>query len=295
MGYSSYSSVDREVRADSLGYTTNSLQDNFKSKSIQRAMDPKDLTVRESRDSEAHPNSVAIIIALDVTGSMMSVPQKIVADGLPHIMTDIIQGGTPDPQVLFLGVGDHECDSAPIQVSQFESGDEELDKWLTSIYMERGGGSNDGESYMLAYYTAAMHTSIDCFEKRGEKGLLFTIGDEKVLPHIPKESLQRHFGMGQYQDYTTKELITLAQEKYEIYHIHTMETGAGRRHGVVPAWKELLGQNVLVVQSHTEIPALISEIVSKRDVKPVGEESKDNNTMGVVTVIPKPEDKINML
>ena len=57
------------------------------------------------------------------------------------------------------------CDSAPLQVGQFESSDELLDKWLTNIYFEAGGGGNGGESYALAWYFAALKTATDSMEK----------------------------------------------------------------------------------------------------------------------------------
>jgi hypothetical protein len=69
-----------------------------------------DVAIRESRDSTDHPNALPIILALDVTGSMGSIPHYLVKEGLPHLMDGIIQKGFPDPQVLFLGIGDHECD-----------------------------------------------------------------------------------------------------------------------------------------------------------------------------------------
>lgn len=267
MGYSSYSAESRSFRAASEGYTTvndSNLHTVFKtnrSNYHQSSMLPKGLTVRESRDSEAHPNSVAIIIALDVTGSMMSVPAEMVKEGLPTVMTTIIQAGQPDPQVMFLGIGDHECDRAPLQVGQFESGDEELDKWLTETWLEKGGGGNTGESYMLAWYMAAKHTSIDCWDKRKQKGILFTIGDEPVLPRISSLDLMQIFGDGQYSNYTSKELLEEAQKTYEVFHIHTTETGAGRRYGVQDGWKELMGQNLIVVDHHSKIPQVIAETV----------------------------------
>ena len=265
MGYSSYSYDSRTERATTDGFYTNSIEENFTSRSLQSAMSPLGLKVRESRDSDEHPNSVAIIVALDVTGSMLSVPQEMIKDGLPTIMTTIIQAGTPDPQLLFLGVGDHECDKAPLQVGQFESGDEELDMWLTQLYLERGGGANDGESYMLAWYAAAFHTSIDCMEKRSKKGFLFTIGDEPVLPRIYASDLKKIFGQGQFKDWKTKDLLAEAQKKYNVYHIHTRETGTGRRWGSEDKWKELIGQNLIVVNNHTEIPHKIAEIVSNTE------------------------------
>lgn len=262
MGYTSYSNESRSVRAESMSFYSKPVTE-ITSKKLTQAMSPKGIVVRESRDSDEHPNSVAVMVALDVTGSMMQVPQHFIRDGMPTLMTNIIQGGTPDPQVMFLGVGDHECDNAPLQVGQFESGDEELDKWLTEIYLERGGGANDGESYMLPWYLAAFHTSIDCYEKRGQKGFLFTIGDEPVLPHVSDYHLEKIFGEGQYKTYTTKELLEEAQKRYNVYHIHTKETGAGRRPDTEDRWKKIIGQNLITVESHLEIPQKISEIVLK--------------------------------
>ena len=143
MGGGSYSYSSRSIRSESLGYKTKSVNDIFeqnKKRQIHEQMDPKGVSIRESRDSDEHPNSIPIIIALDLTGSMGHIPHELVKDGLPKIMSGIIQHGIADPQVLFLGVGDHECDNAPLQVSQFESGDAELDMWLTRTYIEGGGG-----------------------------------------------------------------------------------------------------------------------------------------------------------
>ena len=140
MGGGTYSSTVRDIRATNTGYYTLSPTEIFKSKSVNSAMNPNGVAIRESRDSTEHPNSLAIILALDVTGSMGSVPHFLVKQGLPSIMDGIIKSGINDPQLLFLGIGDHECDTAPLQVGQFESSDELLDKWLTDIYLESGGG-----------------------------------------------------------------------------------------------------------------------------------------------------------
>ncbi|MGR9053887.1 MAG: hypothetical protein ACU84J_14670, partial [Gammaproteobacteria bacterium] len=174
MGYGSYSLEQRTIRSEKLGYTTKSAREIFRQRSINSSMNPYGVRLRESRDSAEHPNSLSIVLALDVTGSMGSIPHHLVKQGLPHIMGNIMQHGIKDPQLLFLAVGDHECDRSPLQVGQFESNDELLDKWLTDVFLEGGGGGNEGESYLLAWYFAAFHTAIDCFEKRREKGFLFT-------------------------------------------------------------------------------------------------------------------------
>ena len=204
-------------------------------------------------------NSLAIVLALDVTGSMGSVPHFLVKEGLPDIMDKIIKQGEPDPQILFLGIGDHECDTSPLQVSQFESGDELLDKWLTGIYLEGGGGPNAGESYMLAWYFAAYHTATDCFEKRKKKGYLFTIGDEPVLRDVPARALKTLMGDGQYEDFSSAALRDKAAEKYNVYHIHIHETGSGSRQEVIDGWKQLMADNLIVADRKEDVSKIISD------------------------------------
>lgn len=272
MGLGSYSSttvrnskmMEKYEVSDMAEYT--SLDNNvlFKQKNINNAMNPNGVKVREARDSAEHPESVAIIIGLDVTGSMGSVPNYLVKEGLPKIMEKIIQSGIKDPQVLFLGIGDHEYDSSPLQISQFESNDDMLDKWLGDVYLEGGGGCNPGESYHLAWYFAGQHTAIDCFEKRKQKGFLFTIGDEPVLKQIPKTDLQKIMGEeGQYQDYSADQLLAKARELYNVYHIHVRETSAGSRGDTIDKWKQLLSDHVLIADRHEDISNIISQTIIK--------------------------------
>lgn len=267
-----------EVVKDSVDYSSYTREKAFKNYSLNSAMNPKNAILREARDSEEHPNSLAIIIALDVTGSMGHIPHDLVKEGLPNIMEKIIQNSIPDPQVLFLGIGDHEIDQAPLQVGQFESGDELLDKWLTEVYLEGGGGGNYGESYLLAWYFASQHTSIDCFEKRKQKGFLFTIGDEPTLKTIPKEALQNLMGTGQFEDYSANELYDKAREMYNVFHIHIAETGKGRYSETIDGWKQLLGDNLKVVDHHKDVARIIADTVV---------ENKDNINASTIAADPK--------
>lgn len=286
MGSGFYSFDDRNTRAASLGYHTKSLHQTFTSRNMKEEMNPSGVTVRESRDSAEHPNSLAIVIALDLTGSMGAIPLHLVREGLPNIMKNIIEGGVKDPQVLFLGVGDHTCDDCPLQIGQFESNDELLDKWLTTTYLEGGGGGNDGESYLLAWYFAGLKTSIDCFEKRGQKGFLFTIGDEPNLKSIPKESLERIMGKGQHKTYTAQELLEKAREMYHVFHIHCATGNNGSRQDVKNGWLQTMGDNMIVVQHHNHVSDVISDTINRM----VKETAVDvistvvNNTSPVVPV-----------
>lgn len=244
---SDYSYLDREV---------------FTKRSLDEKMDIKG-KIRESRDSEEHPNAFPIIIALDVTGSMGTIPKKLITKGFPELMKKIMDEGIEHAQVCFMGVGDDEFDQAPIQVGQFETSDLLQEQWLKSIWIESGGGSNIGESYSLPWYVAARHTSIDSFEKHGKKGVLITIGDEPVLETIPKKHLQELFGEGQ-SDVNATDILNEARKKWDVYHINVIDY-SGSRSRVQEQWKQLLGENFVNTQSETgdDVPELIAGIVIK--------------------------------
>lgn len=243
------------------GYFTKSIDQVFTKRNIDNAMNPKGIVVRESRDSEEHPKSLAIIVALDVTGSMGMVPHELVKDGLPNMVSKMIEGGVEDPQILFTAIGDHKCDQAPLQVGQFESGDKELDGWLTDVYLEGNGGGNGGESYFLAWYFASRHTATDCWDKRKEKGFLFTIGDEPVHRIVPASALKEIMGGGEFQEMTANQLLKEASERYNVYHLHITQTYNGRRQEVADGWRELMGNNLVIVESADSVSQTISSII----------------------------------
>lgn len=261
MGSTRYDIDAREDRARRVGYASKSANEIFTQNAKRMAhesMNPRGISYREARDSDVHPNSLPIILGLDVTGSMGHIPHELIKEGLPKLMGGIIQGGVPDPALLFLGIGDHECDNYPLQVGQFESGDQELDMWLTRTYIESGGGGNAGESYLLAWYFAAFHTRTDAYEKRGQKGLLFTIGDEPCLRTLPASAIREIMGAGQ-QTYTHLELLEEARKRYNVYHISVLHSEQAREANL--GWKDLLGQNCLSISDHREIPTLIKDVI----------------------------------
>jgi len=173
----------------------------------------------------------------------------------------LINAGIKDPQILFIAIGDHECDTSPLQIGQFESGDAEMDYWLTSVFLEGGGGGNNGESYMLAWYAAAHHTAIDCFEKRGQKGFLFTIGDEPVLQGLPKHVLKKIIGEGQFADVTSVQLKEEAEKMYNVFHINIGETSSGGRQSVKDGWKQMFADNLLLADRKEEVADIIIKAI----------------------------------
>lgn len=113
--------------------------------------------VRESRDSAEHPHTTPIIIALDVTGSMYDTPEHMIKEQFPKLMEKLEQLGVQDPQLLFMAIGDHECDSYPIQTGQFESDTNKILDSLQSFYLEGGGGPNYGKLKIAVYIRNSVH------------------------------------------------------------------------------------------------------------------------------------------
>lgn len=266
MGGGSYS-YDSDIRvtrtkAFAESYARGGVREVFQSSRMDKSMSPVGI-VRESRDSAEHPESFPIIIALDVTGSMGSIPAELITGGFPTIMKNIMDEGIEHPQVCFVAIGDHTCDDAPIQVGQFESSDELLDSWFKKVWIEGGGGGNDGESYGLAWYFGAYMTKCDSFEKRGKKGVLITIGDEPILPTIDADSLKKVFGNNQYPTSMVQALEDCS-ERWDVHHINVTSTFSGRRKSVKDKLEQMLHDKVIMTeggQTSVEIPAIISKLV----------------------------------
>ena len=225
MGGGSYSYMSAHARSTERTKAYSHLSDSaaMEKAFTQKRIDPEMVIngkVRESRDSQEHPNSFPIIIALDTTGSMGHIPMDLIKGSFPEIMKSIIEAGIPDPQVCFVGVGDCYFDNAPVQCGQFESSDELMEKWFQKVYLEGGGGNNPGESYNLAWYFTSRHTITDSWEKRKKKGVLITIGDEPCLAEIPQSNITGLFGDGAQSGILSSTLIEEASEQWELYHIH---------------------------------------------------------------------------
>lgn len=258
MGGSSWST------ASYSDYTTRNIKGRsvaqvFTKSSTDVRFDPKNINVRESRDSEAHPNSNAIIVGIDVTGSMGMMAKVIAEKGLGTLVEGILDTQpVTDPQVCIMGIGDVDYDRAPLQVTQFESGIEIVEQ-LKDIYIEGAGGGNSYESYTLPWYFALEKTSIDCFEKRNKKGYLFTIGDELLPPNLTKTQIGRVLNSSGQTDYTTQELYDLASKKYEIFHVIVEEGNYCRRNksGVISSWRNVLGHRALLLSNHEYVADVI--------------------------------------
>lgn len=232
---------------------------------VHQTLDPQGMLVRESRDSAEHPESNAILISLDVTGSMGKVVRGIHQD-LPRLH-ELILGHKyiPHPQILFAAVGDATCDQVPLQVGQFES-DNRMDENLENIILEGGGGGSKSESYELTLYVAARLTSIDCFEKRGRKGYLFIIGDELAYTTVHRAQIQRIFGTDPQADIPLTQIIAEAKQKFHIYFVIPGGASHGKDKDVEQFWVKHLGrEHVLSLADPRETSECIAATIGLKE------------------------------
>lgn len=219
---------------------------------VHPTLDPHGVHARESRDSDEHPESLAIAVFFDVTGSMLNIPVTLQTK-LPELLGLLLRKGYVDhPQILFGAIGDATCDNVPLQVGQFES-DNRMDDHLENIVLEGGGGGQKTESYELALYFMAEHTSIDCWEKRQHKGYLFLIGDEMAYPAVNRRYVKSLIDDDLESDIPVKEMVARLRERYEVFFILPKSASHGGDREVLTFWRKLLGQNVLELDDEAAV------------------------------------------
>jgi hypothetical protein len=261
-------------RAFTTSTAHKSTDEIYSSQTINKNLDPKGVKLRESRDSADNPNSTPIIVAIDVTGSMGIIADVIAREGLGVLFKEILdRKPISDPHLMFMAVGDAYCDSAPLQVSQFEA-DNRIVEQLTQIYLEKGGGGNDSESYNFSWYFAAHHTEHDSIIKRGKRGYLFTIGDEQSPAPLSKEQIKNFIGDDVERELSSEEMLAEVQRKYDVFHIIIKEGDYARSNlsGVVNSWQKLLGQHVIQLADHKKLAETIVstiEVVEGRNAADV--------------------------
>lgn len=268
MGYSSgWSASDWSTYSAST--ITGKSASTIYSSHLKDAYNPLKITVRESCDSDVFPNSTPIIIGLDVTGSMSRI-LKVVAEKLGLLVSQIYdRKPVSDPQIMFSAIGDSMCDTAPLQVTQFET-DIRIAEQLTDLYFEQGGGGNNFESYPLIWYFADKHTKIDSFDKRGKKGYIFTMGDDGYPAKLTKKEIERFIGDDIPEDISVEQLFNQVNTRYEVFHL-MLEEGGTARYMQPDKWRELMGERAIRVTDYTKIPEIIISILETTSGKTVDE------------------------
>lgn len=221
MGSGTVSHCSMRAYASSLGrsYDSNTgrvVGQEFVARHLDPMLDPKQFRIRECCNSEEHPNTVPVILGLDVTGSMGDACAETAA-ALGKIVTSLYDKFA-DIEFCIMGIGDLDYDDSPVQMSQFES-DVRIAVALDKVYMEHGGGGNCFESYTVAWYMGLKRTKLDCFDKQQRKGIIITMGDEPLNPYLPHQELNWRTGSTEEADIETTRLYAEASQKFDIFHI----------------------------------------------------------------------------
>ena len=259
-----YASVTGTKRATGTTFSWDRTAKSTGEYKAHESLDPKKLNsaglnIREARDSLEHPLSKPMVIAFDQTGSMGSVPRQM-QERLKTVFNLTVDKGIEDVQIAVAAYGDatnHE--HVPVQISQFES-DNRTDDNLDNLFLEGMGGGNDGETSNLLFYYLAHHTALDSFEKRGEKGHLYVIADEKQVP-ITDAHVREFIGDAQPLGDLSFEGIAADLTRTWGVTVLLINNWASREQKSLEFYSNLFGpDNVTVVQDIDTIPEMIAAL-----------------------------------
>lgn len=257
MGYGGYSYESHRALYETRGSVPT--QTLFKQRKCHPLMDPLGVKLRECRDSMDHPHSLPIVFALDVTGSMGSIPETLARRDLPTFMQLLMDNQVPDPQVLFMAVGDAFSDDAPLQVGQFESTGELMDQWLTWTWLEGKGGPGINESYELALYFAARHMDTDAWGNRNKRGYFLMTGDEKPYPQLAASAVKKITGDELDGDLP---IATIVEELSRAFEPFFFIPDQARRGRCEDTWRALLGDRVICMESGDDTCTVAAALVA---------------------------------
>ena len=257
MGRGSYTAADWNKLRNSRNLNNAASETEiFRKTSCDQRFDPKFIQTREARDSDDHPESLPIILGLDVTGSMGYLAKKVAQESLNETMMKLYStNAVKDPALMFAAYGDID-DASPLQVTQFES-DIRIAEQLLDLWLENAGSGRVVPN--LLWYFAAKHTSLDNYEKRKKKGFIFTIGDvadcrkEGEIGDLPA---LYHRVFGETVNMSVNEIVKEAGKKFEIFHLF-LDNGFGKAKNIV----NLLPGHTMVIRTD-EIDAIPEIIIS---------------------------------
>lgn len=266
MGSTNYSARDWEQTATIN--STKSVDQIYKSRTTDPKNNPLNIVVREARDSDVHPETIPVFIAVDGTGSMGSL-SKLVASKIGLVFEALIksheEGKLPYPQVAVALYRDVRMDYSDIyQLTQFESDTTTLMAQVEKFAaVGTGGGGNSSESNGLVWYTAMTKMVHDHYVRRGKKGFLFTIGDEEVPPDLTYHDIKRVFGEDVEAVPTNAEMLARINPEWEVYHLMVAQGDhmSYSRLDVINSWQALLGEHALVLENTDDMVEMIASTI----------------------------------
>jgi hypothetical protein len=229
------------------------------------SLDVSGVQIRESRDSDEHPESTPIVTLFDVTGSMHRVP-VILQKQLGNLF-DILDRGSyvKDPQIMVGAIGDDVYDTVPLQIGQFES-DNRVDDQLREIYLEGGGGGDKREGYALAAHFVNTKVVTDAWEKRQKKGYLFIIGDELNKDSLYSRSVAKWFGEPDTgENISVESVYEELKKKWEVFYILPNLTRYYDDQEIASHWQGLLGERFVKLDDAATVAQFIATTIAAHE------------------------------
>lgn len=258
----------RGVSYDKVAFAYSNSEEAQVQKKVHPSLDPARINKKpfgklESRDSEEHPESNAVLLCFDVTGS--NYENAVIAQQKLGGLMDMLSKYMVDPQLAIAANDDFKAGQRErcVQISDFES-DNRVDNHIKNTILVRDGGGNNGESYDLLLYAAARKTVLDCVEKRNKKGYLFFYADEPFMDEVDKDEVAYVYGDTLERSIPIKKMIEEAEKLYEIYVIWP-------ENGYIEArdqYKKLFGkERVLTLQDPSMICELVGSVIGINEEK----------------------------
>jgi hypothetical protein len=225
---------------------------------IHPDLDPKRINSKpfgklESRDSAEHPESNAVLLCIDVTGSNIARAREAQAK-LPNLMA-LLGRYLADPQVAIAANDDYTVvGTKAAQISDFES-DNRIDEHIRKLLLVGEGGGNMGESYDLIMYAAANKVILDCWEKRNRKGYFFMYADEPIFSTTSPEHAQTVFGDTLPQSIPIETTIAALKQ---LYYVFVMWPNKSQYPDAREQYVRLFGEECVVT---LQDPAVICEVI----------------------------------
>jgi hypothetical protein len=140
------------------------------------------------------------------------------------------------------------------------------------------------ESYFLPWFFGSEMTKTDHWEKRKQKGILITIGDEHCHKNITPKDLINIFTSSESEllksearSINVSEIYEKCSKKYEIFHLNL-----SRDKDIRDSWNKLIGERSLLIEE-SEITDKIIQVIKSvvnlptSDVKDTPSVEKKNN------------------
>lgn len=264
MGFRSYSYEDWSTYTSATHKKTTA--ELYTSKKGHPDMDPRVFTgVRECRDSDQHPETTPIIMAIDNTGSMGetadTLARKVIGVTLGELITRKTLSG---PTMLPMCFGDVFCgnedstdkgDEYPLQVGQFEQATTDLAQWTEKLYLERKGYSNQFESIDLPLHFVTNRVVSDAWEKRQKKGYFFLATDDLYPKYMTPARAKEGLNVTLQENLPFATLLEAAMTRFHVYIVYTR----GESGPLAQKWISAFPSNVICIQ---EVDKLAEVIVS---------------------------------